>query len=130
MDKTGIIVVSICVALLGIWFFEQTKLVKQQEQYAAAQMQAQLSETNSTPAAANTPGFPAANTATMTAAPVAFDTNLPEQTIVLTNARARYTFTSRGGGLKLVELLRYPETISARWKGEVHNSSSVTAILP
>jgi len=128
MDKTGIIVVSICVALLGIWFFEQTKLVKQQEQYAAAQMQAQLSETNSTPAAANTPGFPAANTATMTAAPVAFDTNLPEQTIVLTNARARYTFTSRGGGLKLVELLRYPETISARWKGEVHNSSSVASL--
>ncbi len=30
--------------------------------------------------------------------------------------RARYTFTSRGGGLKLVELLDYPQTISARWK--------------
>ena len=26
---------------------------------------------------------------------------------------ARYTFTSRGGGLKSVELLDYPETISA-----------------
>ena len=38
-----------------------------------------------------------------------------------TNARAherpnaRYTFTSRGGGLKQIELLDYPETISARW---------------
>ena len=49
------------------------------------------------------------------AAPV-FDTNVPEQLLVLTNARARYTFTSRGGGLKLVELLDYPETISPRWK--------------
>ena len=35
---------------------------------------------------------------------------------MITNATcARYTFTSRGGGLKLVELLDYPETISARW---------------
>ncbi len=34
---------------------------------------------------------------------------------MLTNSHARYTFTSRGGGLKFVELLDYPEIISARW---------------
>ena len=45
-----------------------------------------------------------------------FDTNAPEQLIVLTNAHARYTFTSRGGGLKSVELLDFPETVSPRWK--------------
>ena len=56
--------------------------------------------------------LPAASPA---AVPV-FDTNVPEQLLVLTNARARYTFTSRGGGLKSVELLDYPETISPRWK--------------
>ena len=55
-------------------------------------------------------------TTTSAALGFSFDTNVPEQTIVLTNARARYTFTSRGGGLKSVELLDYPETISARWK--------------
>ena len=127
MDKTGIIVVSICVALLGVWFFEQTKLTKQQAEYATAQMQAQLAETNSA-ATATTPGSPAVTATTMTATPVVFNTNSPEQIIVLTNAKARYTFTSRGGGLKLVELLGYPETISARWKGEVHNSSSVASL--
>jgi hypothetical protein len=37
--------------------------------------------------------------------------------IVVTNGRARYTFTSPGGGLRQVELLDYPQTISARWKG-------------
>ena len=55
-----------------------------------------------------------------------FDTNMEEQTLVFTNKlqlagvliTTRYTFTSRGGGLKLVELLDYPQTISARWKNK------------
>ena len=127
MDKTGIIVVSICVALLGVWFFER---IKQEEHAAvtaqAAQLQAQLAATNAiTPL---TPSGAPLTTTTLPTAPAAFNTNLPEQLIVLTNAQVRYTFTSRGGGLKLIELLRYPETISARWKGEVHNSSSVASL--
>jgi YidC/Oxa1 family membrane protein insertase len=43
-----------------------------------------------------------------------FNTNVAEEVVVLTNENARYTFTSHGGGLKLVELLKYPETVSAR----------------
>ena len=62
-------------------------------------------------------------------APPVFDTNMPEQLLVLTNNRARYTFTSRGGGLKLVELLDYPETISARWKIENTTASNGVATL-
>src|SRR5439155_12618191 len=36
----------------------------------------------------------------------------PEELLALTNENARYTFTSYGGGLKLVELLNYPESVS------------------
>ncbi len=36
----------------------------------------------------------------------------PEELLILTNENARYTFTSYGGGLKLVELLKYPESVS------------------
>ena len=61
-------------------------------------------------------------------------TNSPEQTMVLTNGKARYTFTSRGGGLKLVELLDYPETISARWtpKGgaQTNGVASLNTLAP
>ena len=39
---------------------------------------------------------------------------VPEQLLVVTNNEARYTFTSRGGGLKEVQLPRYPETVSSR----------------
>ena len=55
-----------------------------------------------------------------------FDTNTPEELLVITNARARYTFTSRGGGLKSVELLDYPETVSPRWKKKVAKDGVAT----
>jgi YidC/Oxa1 family membrane protein insertase len=123
MDKTGIIVVSICVLLLGWWFVEQNKIAQQQAEYL---------KTHPVAVATNTPattGAPTVNVAISTpAAPAVFAANLPEQTLVLTNGKARYIFTSRGGGLKEVDLLTYPETISARWKGQITNSAS-TAVL-
>lgn len=128
MDKTGIIVVSICVMLLGWWFVDQNKLAKQQ-----AAQQALYALTNQAPAAATaagstTPVTTAASAAATTTVPVVFDTNAPEQTIVLTNSRVRYTFTSHGGGLKQVDLLDYPQTVSVRWKSQVTNSASVAAL--
>jgi YidC/Oxa1 family membrane protein insertase len=108
MDRTGIIIVSLCVALLGFWFVEQNKLAVQQARYAATNQVARAQGQSAAVSPATT--LPA------TAAPPVFDTNTPETLLVVTNARSRYIFTSRGGGLKSVELLDYPETISARWK--------------
>ncbi len=110
MDRTGIIVVTLCAILLGLCFYEQQKYAQQQT----------LAHRQAAPVTATNPAdlsnqLNAAVNPMNTATPV-FDTNTPEQTMVLTNKRARYTFTSRGGGLKLVELLNYPETVSARWK--------------
>src|SRR4051812_19929590 len=110
MDKTGIIVVSLCVLLLGWWFIEQNKVATQQAHWQQTQKEAQLkadlaaiaSGSNAPATASNT--IAAVNTATTAVMP-AFDTSTPEQTITLTNGRARYTFTSRGGGLKLIEML-------------------------
>src|ERR1019366_10708440 len=114
MDKTGIIVVSICALLLGWWFIEQNKLAQQQARFAAtnqvALAQNRLTATNSS---VTSPTSTA--TASVVTTPVVFDTNAPEQTMVLAKAKMRCTFTSRGGGLKLVELPEYPQTISARW---------------
>ena len=111
MDKTGIFVVAICALLLGFWFIEQTK-----EQQKRAALQEQFAATNVVTAATSAPVETSlAPSATVTASEFFFDTNSPEKTLVLSNRQARYTFTSRGGGLKLVELLDYPEKISARW---------------
>ena len=50
-----------------------------------------------------------------------FPTNTTEELIVLTNDDARYTFTSLGGGVKTVELLKFPETVSRRSKSAPTN---------
>jgi type II secretory pathway pseudopilin PulG len=50
MDRTGIIVVTLCVVLLGFWFVGQQKYAQQQARYAAtnqaAQAQSQFAATN------------------------------------------------------------------------------------
>jgi YidC/Oxa1 family membrane protein insertase len=122
MDRTGIIVVSICAAILVVWFLEQPKVAPPP----------QRQETTNVVSAAQNPATTATGTA-VTSAPAAapvfsFDTNAPEQLLVLTNGRARYTFTSRGGGLKLVDLLDYPETISARWTKTKTASDAVASL--
>ena len=122
MDKTGVIVISICVLLLGWWFVEQKKFAEQQAQYLATHPVA-----TAPVAMANAPAANAVAAAPVPA--IIFDTNAPEQTLVLTNGRARYTFTSRGGGLKLIELLDYPQTVSARWKDAVTNSPAAGSAL-
>ena len=123
MDRTGIIVVTLCAILLGLCFYEQQKYAQQQINANPQTVHGtgtNLTElSNQLNAAVNQ----------LNTAPAVFDTNIPEQTMVLTNKRARYTFTSRGGGLKLVELLDYPETISARWKIENTALSNGVATL-
>ena len=70
------------------------------------------------PAAAPAPLAPAAAAALATPW---FDpgAGAPETLITLTNAEARYTFSSRGGGLKSVQLSRYPDSIPLRWKKQM-----------
>jgi YidC/Oxa1 family membrane protein insertase len=123
MDRTGIIVVSICAVLLILWFIQTQKQEARWEQ-----QQAEFARTNvvSTPQTAANPAT--VSTVTTTANQI-FDTNAPESLIVISNANTRYTFTSRGGGLKSVELLDYPETISARWKKENESSTNAFATL-
>jgi YidC/Oxa1 family membrane protein insertase len=122
MDRTGIIVVSLCAVLLVVWFVET------QKQAAWQQQQARVAATNNLTAAP----APATLPVPVTTPGFSFSTNAPEHLITITvsnaNMGARYTFTSRGGGLKLVELLNYPETISARWTKTKTASGAVASL--
>src|ERR1700722_2943549 len=98
MDRTGIIVVSICAILFGVWFIEEQK-------YQSHLPPPQLA-TNTVAAAQVEPAnLPAVSSTTAVASAQIFDTNAPENLITITNADARYTFTSRGGGLQSVSLM-------------------------
>ena len=115
MDRTGIIVVSICAVLLFYWFYEQQQ---QTARYQEQRRQFMLTNKVATAAAPVAPATPTVTTTT----PVLFDTNAPEQLIARTNQHIRYTFTSRGGGLKTVELLGYTNSISRKNTGSASNS--------
>jgi YidC/Oxa1 family membrane protein insertase len=117
MDRTGIIVVSICVVLFFAWFVEEQK-------YQSHLPPPTQLATNTVADAQTMSGSPALSTAETSVQ--IFDTNTPEDLITVTNADARYTFTSRGGGLKSVELVKYPETVSARWKKEMATNGVAT----
>ena len=122
MDRTGIIVVSICAILFVAWFVEQNKFTQQQAQYAATHHVATANpiQTNATSPASTSISSNARSGV------VDFDTNAPEKLIVITNADARYTFTSRGGGLQSVQLTKYPDSVPLRWKKEMATNGVAT----
>jgi YidC/Oxa1 family membrane protein insertase len=120
MDRTGIIVVTICALLLGAWFIQEQKF---QAQHPTPQHLA----TNAV-AAAQAPAVSASTTASTPVATPWFEagSNAPESLIIVTNANARYTFTSHGGGLKTVELSKYPDSVSLRWKKQMTTNDFAT----
>jgi YidC/Oxa1 family membrane protein insertase len=125
MDRTGIIVITLCVVLLGAWFIWEQKYYSQAAQSQTGTNTPVTIQPETTTTISN--AAPAGTTAvSATTSSFPSDTNVAEQTLVLTNAHERYTFTSRGGGLKSVELLDYPETISARWKQTTSNAGVAT----
>ena len=56
----------------------------------------------------------------------------PEETVTIENQDARYTFSSHGGGLKLVELKDYPATIECRKRNatNVHQLATLNSGAP
>jgi YidC/Oxa1 family membrane protein insertase len=125
MDRTGIIVIALCVGLFGFWLFEQNKYAQAVAHYNATNIVAQThASLNATNLAASTPATTTAVSSLTEVTRPVFDPSAPEQTLVVSNALARYTFTSHGGGIKLVELINYPDTISARWKTKNNSGSN------
>jgi len=124
MDRTAIIVLVLCMAAFFGWFFVMNKMYPPRPVTPGATNQVSSASTTN-PAGVNTnvtstatatsPATAAAISSSTplpnTPVPIA-DTNITEEVLVLTNENARYTFTSHGGGLKLIELMAYPETVS------------------
>ncbi len=119
MDRKSVIVVVACIALMALW-----SMVLVPKLYPPRPLDP--GATNAVPTTATSTATQAVATAAAappgvspaTAPRPVFATNIVEQTLTITNENARYTFTSHGGGLKSVELIHYPETISRRRKSQ------------
>ena len=128
MDRKSIIVIAVCFLLMLLLqplsnkLFPPRPLPPEATNAVTATQAVTVAGTNLAPATAATPP---SLTAAVAPRP-AFLTNAPEQTVVVTNENARYTFTSLGGGLKLVELTRYPETVSKRGQKQTPTNGVAT----
>ena len=118
MDRKSILVLVVCFALMMLWFPLVNRLYpppppsSDTNVVASASNQDAVNTNQPTPPATTTPSAPTTNVTAQTfVRPEA-----PEELLVLTNDNARYTFTSHGGGLKLVELVRYPESVGCYQK--------------
>src|SRR5947209_14965081 len=114
MDRASIIALVVCFIVLMLWYpLVVNKLYppkpappRSTNAPALTQMATNLGPTS--------PVAPSLIT-TQAALPTEIATaNVPEELREATNENARYTFTSHGGGLKLIELLQYPENVSTR----------------
>jgi YidC/Oxa1 family membrane protein insertase len=106
MDRKSIPLVAIIVLLL----FVGMRLVNRAFPPIVVPVATNQVATATTGAATGT-NPPALNAAPAAPAKFVVHTDIPEQLLVISNDNARYTFTSRGGGLQLVELLKYPQSV-------------------
>ncbi len=112
MDRKSIVILVVCFLMLAAWMPLMNRLYPPPPRAAVDPTAATVAGTNVSVAAERpVPVLPA----TPASAPHAFLTaGVPEAVFVLANDLARYTFTSHGGGLKSVELLKFPETVGAK----------------
>ncbi len=116
MDRKSIGILVACFALMMLWSFVLVpKLYPSKPLPPGATNALAAPEAVEAAGGTNGTGTSAPPSATPpAAAQFPANTNVPEELLVATNADARYTFTSYGGGLKLVELVDYPETVASR----------------
>src|SRR5260221_5072377 len=129
MDRKSIIILVISFVLLVSWFpimnkvYPPKPLPTTTNALATVTNQFERGATPPAPANATTPPAPRV-------AAFATPAGAKEEVQVLTNANARYTFTSYGGGLKLVELAKYPETVGCHSKLKVNKLASLNTAAP
>jgi len=108
MDRKSISVLIVCAALFVLWSVVTPKLYPPrpvQRTNATEGVSNAISGASNAPVAIPTTG---AKPTPFVPPPV----NMPEELLMLTNEDLRVTFTSHGGGIKLVELLKYRDSVA------------------
>jgi len=114
MDRKSIIVIASCLFLIVLWNFVIVPKLNPTRPQPIQATNAPSAELAATGAVTVAPAPQPAPPGPLRAPKPLVTADVPEELLTVTNANARYIFTSHGGGLKLVELVHYPETVSGR----------------
>jgi len=125
MDRKSIIILVVAFLLLILWNpLVVNKLYPPKPLPAGATNPPAANFPTSAPSAPYPP--PVTPEAPATALTVPANTNVPEELLTLTNSEARYVFSTYGGGIKRIELLRYKETVATRFEKETDTNRVAT----
>jgi YidC/Oxa1 family membrane protein insertase len=116
MDRKSIIVLVICFLVLMLWYPLVVNKLYPPKPLPPGFTNAPAATLPPTDRTATSPAAPPVLEQPAPAPKPVVAANVPEELLEVANENARYTFTSHGGGLKLIELLHYPQTVSARRK--------------
>src|SRR5256885_15525847 len=121
MDRKSIIVLVVSFVLLMLW----NPLVNRYFSPAPGTGTNTVeTATNQTGGTSNIPVPPVLSAATPNASLVRPE--VPEEVVIVEDENTRYTFTSHGGGVKLVELKKYPESVGCRDKNGMSSNNVAT----
>ena len=115
MDRKAIIILAVSFALMIGWSLLVNRIYPPQP--IPLETNRLASATNQTTANTNVSAAAAASSGVSTSAPTTgtlVESEEPEKLLTIENDIWRLTFSSHGGGLKLVELKKYPESVACR----------------
>ena len=128
MDRTTILVLVICfILMMGVYQVAYKIYPPRPAPQLTNAPAARVTATNAT--ATTSAPAPLNLEQPLPVQPVA-NTNIAEETLEFTNTEAHYTFSSHGGGLKLIELLRYPESVSTRREKKANRVATLNTATP
>jgi YidC/Oxa1 family membrane protein insertase len=115
MDRKAIIILAVSFALLMCWIWYWNRIypplpIPRETNRVASATNPTIANTNVSAAAAPSSGVLTSPPTTGTLV----ESKEPPKRLVLENDSVRLTFTSYGGGLDLVELKKYPESVACR----------------
>jgi YidC/Oxa1 family membrane protein insertase len=114
MNRKSIIVLVVSLLLTAGWYALWYRIYPQKPYVPGTNSVASV--TNQIAPATNEAAVRASGPAFRAPGGTLVKSDSPEELVVVENDDARYTFTSHGGGLKLFELKKYPESVGCRLK--------------
>ncbi len=131
MDRKSIAVIVVCIGFMFLWQGVLVpKYFSDQRPIPAAPTNAPTATISGTQAVASVQSGPSVVLPAGEGARLAITNNAAETLVSFTNDNAVYVFTSRGGGLKAIELTKFPETITRKRKDQANVVNAATLNTP
>lgn len=130
MDRKSLIVLALSLGLLLGWVPLTHKIWGPPPAPTNTVSNASVTTSNGETATVTTTTTTTSTSTATAASTLLVAPNTPEETLTLVTEDIEYTFTSHGGGIKLVELTKYPHSVGSKNGTDTNNYVSLNTRAP